>query len=351
MKLGCEIKFWTDQDDATLTEMWLKETRCCEIAELLGRKRADISARRCILKLPSIHQLRTARMTNPKFMKEFQDLYNAGASFAEMRDRMKLQQHMVYKMMSLLGLPRRRPGSQVRRVKRIGKKTYSDQTIAEISQKVDEGLDIQTIADHMGLKYDAVNSILSRYRLRRSGRQPWTPEADEIMISLLKEGMSIKELSIKIKRTALSIGSRCSKLGLSGKFPQIINIGDKNRKEDVSIRLSLKYRLNGIFGRHNHACDISLEFLLEMFEKQGGKCYYSGYPMNTKRGSPYVVSIDRKDSSRGYHADNVVLACWRVNKMKQDFSVEDFIETCKAISSTAQCQQAQQELASAHLPQ
>lgn len=343
MKRGqYEIHFWTDEDDRILTEMWMQRISGRKIAEVLKRKPGDIYARRWGLGLPSSHELRNQHISDPAFMEKFKELYNAGASFSELKDRMGLEQYMVYKMIEILKLPYRKEGFKTRGLKRIPKRKYSEEDVAKISEKVDEGLNIQTIADQMGFDYDAVNSILSRYRLRKNARRAWTPEEDTVMIELLESGLSIEGVCRKMKRTPLSISGRCSKIGLSGKFSQVINVADKTRKEDLPMRLCLKYRLGAIFTRRGYACDLTLDFLLDLLEKQEGKCYYTGIPMVTTKRSPYIVSVDRKDSSRGYERDNVVLACWRANKMKQEFSVQDFVETCKLVAATAQSRQNQQ---------
>lgn len=40
--------------------------------------------------------------------------------------------------------------------------------------------------------------------------------------------------------------------------------------------------------------------------------------------SPERLSLDRKDSTKGYIKSNVVWCCWQANNMKQDLSMDDF---------------------------
>jgi hypothetical protein len=82
--------------------------------------------------------------------------------------------------------------------------------------------------------------------------------------------------------------------------------------------------------------DITVPFLVDLFERQDGKCALSGLPMSTTthiderpddaRSNPNKLSIDRIDSSRGYTEDNVQLVRWRPNDMKKDMLLDPYKE-------------------------
>ncbi len=63
--------------------------------------------------------------------------------------------------------------------------------------------------------------------------------------------------------------------------------------------------------------DIDEDFLVDLVEAQGARCAVSGIRFNPLSGplkrSPYGVSIDRADSSKGYVRGNVRLVCLAVN--------------------------------------
>lgn len=81
--------------------------------------------------------------------------------------------------------------------------------------------------------------------------------------------------------------------------------------------------------------DLDKGFLLSLWEEQEGKCRYSGVEMTYSGDRAHTaVSIDRVYSSRGYTKDNVVLCCWRINEMKSNMSVEEFVETCISVLTT-----------------
>lgn len=70
--------------------------------------------------------------------------------------------------------------------------------------------------------------------------------------------------------------------------------------------------------------DLDLEFLLYLWEKQKGKCYYTNRDLSLIINDQNKLSIDRIDSSKGYVKNNVVLCCNIVNYIKLDLSENDF---------------------------
>ena len=89
--------------------------------------------------------------------------------------------------------------------------------------------------------------------------------------------------------------------------------------------------------------NISTDDLLDLREKQKGKCYYTGYDMeywciHYKEGKESEkgkrqLSCDRLDNNRGYEKGNVVLCCTIANKMKNILSQKEFYQICKDVSA------------------
>ena len=86
--------------------------------------------------------------------------------------------------------------------------------------------------------------------------------------------------------------------------------------------------------------DLTLEFLLELWNKQEGKCFYSGLKMlipdyGTSSGaggrSPFSFSIDKIIPEKGYVKGNVVWCCWAVNAGKNNFSLDDYYKICSEV--------------------
>lgn len=86
--------------------------------------------------------------------------------------------------------------------------------------------------------------------------------------------------------------------------------------------------------KRNIKFDVSKEYLWELFQKQEGKCYYTGddifLGVRNQRGGK-TASLDRLDSSKGYTEDNVVWCHKDINLMKRDKSEQEFYELCQKI--------------------
>ena len=76
--------------------------------------------------------------------------------------------------------------------------------------------------------------------------------------------------------------------------------------------------------------DLTQEDLEDIYQQQEGKCYYTGRELSKETWSP-----DRIDSSLGYTKDNVVLCLWDVNRMKTNYSIEEFVNLCKLVAENA----------------
>lgn len=83
--------------------------------------------------------------------------------------------------------------------------------------------------------------------------------------------------------------------------------------------------------------EVDWEYLFDLWDKQNGLCAYSGVPLSYKANHPHIVSLDRIDSAIGYVKGNLQLVSWTVNKMKQDFGEELFLEVCFKIAENRSC--------------
>jgi hypothetical protein len=83
---------------------------------------------------------------------------------------------------------------------------------------------------------------------------------------------------------------------------------------------------------------ITKEFLIDLYNKQNGKCYYSDIKMrieiekrNRNNNDYYSLSVDRLDSLKGYTEDNTILCCSVINIMKNGLSEQEFLDICGKI--------------------
>lgn len=79
--------------------------------------------------------------------------------------------------------------------------------------------------------------------------------------------------------------------------------------------------------------DITPEYVLSLYEEQGGLCALTGWPIGwPEKGLTSTVSIDRIDSQEGYLQGNVQLLHKDVNMAKQQYSQEYFINMCRSVA-------------------
>lgn len=85
--------------------------------------------------------------------------------------------------------------------------------------------------------------------------------------------------------------------------------------------------------------NVSIEYLHDLFFKQGGKCAYSGaniiLPLTQRhlRGEDkeFVASLDRRDNTKGYVEGNLHWVSKRVNYMKHTMSEPYFLDLIEMI--------------------
>ena len=107
--------------------------------------------------------------------------------------------------------------------------------------------------------------------------------------------------------------------------------------DNWAFRYKLQQALKGTRRRSkekNIYNDLTLDYIMYLWEKQNGKCALTGIQMTYKFYEGRVntnVSIDRIDSTKGYSKDNVQLVCMAANQMKNDLSMEEFVQMCECV--------------------
>lgn len=88
----------------------------------------------------------------------------------------------------------------------------------------------------------------------------------------------------------------------------------------------------GSLGKHDRRKYLTVDYLLEILEKQDYKCALSGIPFTRERGSANNPSIDRIEAGKEYTKDNIQLVILCLNKWRADTDLKEFIEICKLIA-------------------
>ena len=77
------------------------------------------------------------------------------------------------------------------------------------------------------------------------------------------------------------------------------------------------------------AFDLTISWIGERIDK--GFCEATGIRFSKSYGSPWIPSVDRIDSKKGYTQDNCWVVCWAFNNMKSDFGIIKLLELCEIV--------------------
>lgn len=111
--------------------------------------------------------------------------------------------------------------------------------------------------------------------------------------------------------------------------------------------------LNGCRRRSNKkfkVCNVTKQNLLEQYNKQKGKCYYSNIEMKYSHHIDWMMSIERLDESLGYDIDNVVLCCHEFNSGKNQWSLKKISDVDSLIVNKINIKVLKNEVQDAKLP-
>ena len=85
-------------------------------------------------------------------------------------------------------------------------------------------------------------------------------------------------------------------------------------------------------------CDIDANYLLEIFHKQDGKCYYTkeimvwdNFGVGKGNQSHLTLSVDRLTPSLGYTKGNIVLCTHTSNCTKNYSTEQEFYDFCERV--------------------
>jgi hypothetical protein len=148
--------------------------------------------------------------------------------------------------------------------------------------------------------------------------------------------------SIRLERKQFC-SRHCCGISNSMNLPRDINYGlpylkSNNRLDEYSPFRILHKTARRHAEDRNRDFTITLQDLKNVWDKQGGKCPYTGWelfhlPTRANEGlRSDRASLDRRDSSKGYTPDNIQIVSYMANCAKNIFSEESLIDFCKAVA-------------------
>jgi hypothetical protein len=104
-----------------------------------------------------------------------------------------------------------------------------------------------------------------------------------------------------------------------------------NSKIETRAKIFLRNAKNSAKKR-NQEFSLEINDVVGFWNDQQMICAYSGLEMTLEAGKLNTVSIERIDSNIGYTKNNTILVCQAINRMKSDFSYQDFYMLCQSVA-------------------
>lgn len=111
-----------------------------------------------------------------------------------------------------------------------------------------------------------------------------------------------------------------------------VRIKNKRRFTNLSLDKKFAFLLYTAQKRKTVKVFISLQNIKDVWEKQEGRCAYTDLPLTSEAHQVNTVSLDRIDSSKDYTEDNIQLVCVPINRMKLDYTEEQFVYLCNKVA-------------------
>lgn len=172
----------------------------------------------------------------------------------------------------------------------------------------------------IGARLGKLTIIGTGRRQRKAGREVW---GYKVKCDCGKLGFRPTSdlIGKKCKIDRLSCG--CIRIGHTSK--RWTGVGEMPGSYYCAIKAGAKVR--------SIKFSITKEYIYKLYRRQGKRCAITGEPIvftRTRKGWN-GASLDRIDSTKGYVKGNVQWVLPSVNIIKMDYSMEEFIRTCKLV--------------------
>jgi hypothetical protein len=221
---------------------------------------------------------------------------------------------------------------------------WNDDEIKLLKKLKEDDLNNIQISKIIGRSTTSISNKLIKLKLnRKEPSKNWSENEERELIELIENGLPIWKISEKVNKSIKSIQSKIKKLNIS-----CHKNTKMNETKQFKLRVGNPILANLIIKRFNAAkfrannmnveFTITKDFLVDLYQKQNGKCFYSNRELrlilserNRNNNDYHSLSIDRINSEKGYTEDNAVLCCSIVNIMKNGLSEVDFLNLCSDI--------------------
>ena len=106
----------------------------------------------------------------------------------------------------------------------------------------------------------------------------------------------------------------------------------KNKRESMTFDDRFQLLIKNARARKEYVVSVDAKYLQSVYESQEGLCAYTKLPLLAIGNQLNTMSLDRVDSSKDYTEDNVQLVCVAINKMKLNYTEDQFIQLCQLVA-------------------
>jgi len=118
----------------------------------------------------------------------------------------------------------------------------------------------------------------------------------------------------------------------------VVTLNSNNRKDEFTPFRWFVLRAQNRDKRKHYGCDLTVEFLKQLWDRQGQICPFTGWtmilPQDTngwKENNPANASVDRIDNSEGYTQGNVRFICLIANYARNRFTDQQLFNFCRSV--------------------
>lgn len=317
---------WTDEDDALILKLLKEGVPVLEIGRRMNRTRSAIYHR--TWRLGEATPKRPNVVTNdPAIVAKVLEMYEQGYPYKEIMKALGISKDNVCHIVRL-HVPVKRSKRKIK-----GMRIYPDELVEKVRVRfLERDMTARKIAEELEVRYHVVRDICCAHGFRRSRK--WRPEEIRTVVEMLDRGDGLAETAAAIKRSPSAVWQRLNELRLHLNYPRIHSEMIK-AVHGGDLKGVFKVRVKGCIHtdtRKGQRSDLTVEHLMNLWERQGGKCYYTGRPMNLITHHDEAVSVDRVDSTLPHLIGNVVLCGRRVNHVKSNMTVQDFTDLCRMVA-------------------
>jgi len=200
----------------------------------------------------------------------------------------------------------------------------------------------RTIAKEFDIK--SINSIVqarTKFGLHRCSLKDSSKviTKDFLLEFYVRQNLSLKDVAVQagFKRKSI-ISKALKKFGIPQReHTKSLKVINRKKRKHHTIPSRYFYSIGHGAKRRGLSCNITIDNIWSLYEKQQGKCALSGLPIRFhnpgEKCTEQTASLDRIDSNRGYSMDNIRWVHKTINTMRTDLTDQEFLYFCQHITN------------------